>query len=325
MFMKAERVSQLLRALARVDRHAGYKDLLYRCALIYNPYAGKLRRHPEIVGSVIAALGGDVRTLPTTGPNVAGDLAREAIADGANKIVVLGGDGTINETANVMVGSDVPLAVLPGGTANVLCMELGLGGNAQRAARRIGDLVPRRIAVGRIATPVESRYFLLMAGAGIDAQIVHLIDPRLKAALGKVSYWIGGFGLIAQRLPEFDVVDPAGHHRASFALVSRVRNYGGDLEIARGIRLTTPDFETVSFAGEWAPRYLKYLAGVFVNKLAGLSGVSVRRTTNIEIGPGAPLQIDGEAAGYSPAKIEIVPDALTLLMPREYGGDAWQS
>jgi diacylglycerol kinase family enzyme len=111
-------------------------------------------------------------------------------------------------------------------------------------------------------------------------------------------------------------------YRASFALITRVRNYGGDLEIARTVRLTSPDFEVILFAGSLAPVYLKYFAGVGLNRLKGMSGVEVLRGTSIEFfGPDAPVfaQLDGEAAGPIPGRAEIVPDALTLLMPASYG------
>ena len=87
---------------------------------------------------------------PTTGPNMAGAMARAHIAGGADLIVVVGGDGTINEAAEGMIGTEVPLAVLPAGTANVLATEMKLGGNLEKVARRLGELRPKRISVGHV-------------------------------------------------------------------------------------------------------------------------------------------------------------------------------
>jgi diacylglycerol kinase family enzyme len=272
---------------------------------------------------ILESLGAGVNVIPTSGPHSATALAREAIDRGIEQVIGFGGDGTLNEIANGMAGSGIPIGILPGGTANVLAVELGLGTDPIAVAERLSSLQPRRIAAGRITQQRGSRYFLLMAGAGLDAHIVHSLKPSVKNLLGKGAYWLGGFGSVARRLPEFDLKIDGRNIRSSFALISRVRNYGGDLEIARGVRLTVPEFEVVSFEGQWAPIYLKYFSGVLLNRLKGMRGVTVKRARHIELGPGAPLQIDGETSGHAPAKIEVVPDILTLLMPAQYGSDAW--
>jgi diacylglycerol kinase (ATP) len=221
-----------------------------------------------------------------------------------------------------MIGLDTPLAILPAGTANVLAVELGVGANMIRAAEKLGGLVPARIAVGSIENELEQRYFLLMAGAGLDALIVYNIDAKLKAAMGKVAYWIGGFGQIGRSLPEFDVRTNGEEVRCSFALASRVKNYGGDLWIARNASLYRNDFELVLFQGAQALPYVKYLLGVITGRLAKMEGVKVVHTESVEIeaasNPGIYIQVDGEFAGRLPAKLTMVPNALTLLVPPEF-------
>ncbi len=284
-----------------------------------------MRRHPGRLARALAALRGHGWTLnerPTTGPNTAGALAAEAIARGADLVLAAGGDGTINEVISGMVGSSVPLAALPGGTANVLCCELGLPGNMEKVARMLPEFVPQRIALGRHSSEKGARHFAMMAGVGLDAHIVEHMNPGLKKKLGKFAYWIEGFRSVLRRLPEFAVRVDGREYRASFALVTRVRNYGGDLEIARSVRLTSPDFEIVLFSGSMAPVYLKYFTGVALNRLEGMSGVAVLRGSSVEfLGAQMPVfaQLDGEAAGAIPGLVEIVPDALTLLMPANYG------
>ena len=177
----------------------------------------------------LTASGHCVTAVATTGPRTAASIARDCVEKGADLILAGGGDGTINEVANGMIGVETPLAILPGGTANVLAVELGVGSNMARAARKIGDLVPARIAVGSIENESEQRYFLLMAGAGLDAMIVYNIDAKLKALVGKVAYWVGGFGQFGRSLPEFNVHTNGEEVRCSFALANRVKNYGGDL------------------------------------------------------------------------------------------------
>jgi diacylglycerol kinase (ATP) len=107
--------------------------------------------------------------------------------------------------------------------------------------------------------------------------------------------------------------------RAGFALVGRVRNYGGDLEIAPTISLLEEEFEVVLFEGENSFRYLKYMLGVVTRRLQGMRGVTILRARRAAFSaptdPRIHVQVDGEYAGELPATVEIVPQALTLLMP----------
>jgi len=268
--------------------------------------------------------GHNVTAAPTTGPNTAGAMARAHVAGGADLILVAGGDGTINETAEGMIGSEVPLGILPAGTANVLATEMKLGGNLERVARRLGELRPRRISLGYIACDggKVSRHFLMMAGIGLDAHVVSRVNPALKARTGKFAYWVAGWSLLGKRLAEFDVEIAGESRKCSFALVSKVRNYGGDLRIARRVSMLDDQFEVVLFAGRRATRYLKYLTGVAVNRLEGMSGITILRARRVRLSGAADdriyVQIDGEDAGRLPGQIEIAPDALTLLTPAGY-------
>jgi YegS/Rv2252/BmrU family lipid kinase len=263
-----------------------------------------------------------VTAIPTNGPRSAATIARECIEKGAELILAAGGDGTINEVANGMIGNAIPLAILPGGTANVLATELGVGRGMPQAAVGLASLTPRRIAVGRIENAQEERHFLMMAGAGLDAMIVYNIDANLKASLGKVAYWVSGFGQVGRALPEFDVRLDGRKIRCSFALASRVKNYGGDLSIARNASLFSNEFEVVLFQGANSWPYMKYLTGVVTGRLTNMRGVEVLRAHSLEIecatDPGIYVQVDGEFAGRLPARLSIVQDALTLLVPERF-------
>ena len=273
---------------------------------------------------ILEADGHHVTCCPTTGPRTAGALARERIACGADLILAAGGDGTLNEVAEGMAHSQVPLGMLPAGTANVLAMETRLGGDFLRAARRLGECRPQRVSIGQAISDsgATTRHFLLMAGIGLDAQIVYHVSVPLKARIGKLAYWVAGWSLIGRNLPEFSIEADGIAHRCSFALISKVRNYGGDFEIARHVSLFDDDFELVLFQGRSTLRYVRYFAGLVAKRIEGIPGVITLRARRIS----APkpldarvfLQIDGEFAGRLPAEIRIVPDALTLLVPPEY-------
>jgi YegS/Rv2252/BmrU family lipid kinase len=261
--------------------------------------------------------------VPTTGPNTAARIAREQIDRGADLIVAAGGDGTINEVINGMAGSDVPLAILPLGTANVLAKEIGLLGKIPDAAERLASCAPVRIALGRLrAAEAPPRYFLLMAGIGFDAQVVYEVSAGLKNRAGKIAYWFSGFSHVARRLVEFDTRFNGGSLRCSFALASRVRNYGGDFEIATSVTLLDDCFELILFEGKHSTRYLLYLMGLLTGRLAKTKGVKVLRVERADFSAPSDccvrLQIDGECVGRLPASIEIVPGALTLLVPASY-------
>jgi diacylglycerol kinase family enzyme len=268
--------------------------------------------------------GHTVTVVPTPGPKTAGDLAREHIERGADLIVAAGGDGTINEAADGMVNSNTPLAILPAGTANVLAMEMGIGVKMERAAELIEESVPHRISVGHLtcAEASVSRYFILMAGAGLDAHIASQVNAAVKARFGKLAYWQAGWHVLGRDLPLFDLDANGGKFRCSFALLSKVRNYGGDFAIAQDVTLFDNDFEMVLFEGRSSFRYLKYFAGLVFNRHRGMTGVTVMRTSEARLS-GPPdvqvyTQIDGEVVGHLPAQIKIVPAALTLLIPPGY-------
>ena len=265
---------------------------------------------------------------PTTGPRTAGAIAREHIGRGADLILAAGGDGTVNEVAEGMVHSEVPLAVLPAGTANVLAMEMKLGGKFLQVAARLGECRPERVSVGHLTCSQGrvSRHFLLMAGAGLDARIVYNVNAGVKARIGKLAYWLAGWRLLGRRLPEFTVEADGCRHVCSFALLSKVRNYGGDFEIARSVTLFDDRFELVLFEGRTSTRYVKYFAGLTLDRLLGMKGVVNCRARHARLSSADDarvyVQVDGELAGYLPAEVTIVRDALTLLVPPEYAPQA---
>ena len=218
------------------------------------------------------------------------------------------------------------MGILPSGTANVLGVELGTGVRPEAAAQRLGEWVPRRIAVGllRASGEMAPRHFLLMAGIGFDAAIVNKVDPKLKQRSGKLAYWIAGFREVFSLQPMFEVFDGSRTLRCSFALASRVRNYGGTVELARQASLASEDFAVVLVQGRRPVTYLRLLPAAFLGHLEKQRGVTTLRARKLEFRAAAEapvyVQVDGEAAGRLPASVEILPEALTLLVPPEFQG-----
>jgi diacylglycerol kinase (ATP) len=162
-----------------------------------------------------------------------------------------------------------------------------------------------------------------MAGIGLDAHVVYHVNPRLKASTGKFAYWVAGWSLLGKRLPQFEVEVDGKLHQCSFALVTRVRNYGGDFEIARQVTLLDDDFEVILLEGNTSFSFVPYFAGMALGKLAGMRGVTVLRARELKLSGAADarvyIQIDGEFAGRLPAELRIVPQAVNLLVPEAYG------
>ncbi len=245
------------------------------------------------------------------------------MAQGADLILVLGGDGTVNEVVNGMAHSPAVLGVLPGGTANVFSMEAGFGSRLARAAKRLTESVEQRIALGRFSNDQGDRYFLSMGGVGFDATVVLDVNPELKAKTGKFAYWVAGFAKSFGRVDQFEARVNGSHKdgmrkQSGFTLVSRVRNYGGDMEIARRASLLRDDFEVVMFEGSLSLRYASYLMGVRGNFLNLLPGVTDLHTDSVECSADVPVQLDGEYAGRTPGSFGIAKDALSVLLPPAY-------
>jgi len=263
----------------------------------------------------------DVRPVPTEGPQTAGRIVADCIAGGAGLIVAAGGDGTLNEAVAGATGSDVPFGILPFGTANVLSNELRMGNNPVRAAEWMKHSTPIPVSLGRMVSEECKRVFLCMAGVGLDARIVRIVSPRVKAALGKYAYWLYAFEQVGRRLHQFRVRVNGREYISSFALISRVRNYGGDIEIARRANLLEDHFAVVLCEGHSSSRYLKYFTGVITNTMERMSGVHVLDATHVEIEPlegKLDRQLDGEHAGFGAASFEIVESAVRLLVPQPY-------
>jgi diacylglycerol kinase family enzyme len=165
-----------------------------RMLIIVNPYATTVS--DRLKNLVVYALRGryEVDAIDTDARGHATELSREAAREGYDVVVAFGGDGTVNEAANGLVGSDTPLCCLPGGRANVYCRMLGIPSDVVDATEHLllmaDDWRPRRADLG----VVNERVFTFSAGAGLDASVVERVDahPRLKARYGEWYYtWTG--------------------------------------------------------------------------------------------------------------------------------------
>src|SRR5438876_4866227 len=170
-----------------------------KAALLYNPLSGRRReRRVKDVEAALAVLqeaGVEANAEPTLGPATAGDQARRAIAEGCDTILACGGDGTVHDVLQGMVGSDAALGVIPLGTANALAHDLQLPLSAADAARANLTARPRRIAVGRVEyADIDGhramRFFIVTVGIGADAHLFYKLNPQVKGRLGMAAYYV---------------------------------------------------------------------------------------------------------------------------------------
>lgn len=255
----------------------------------------------------------------TAGPGDAERLAAAAAAsNGHDLLVAAGGDGTINEAINGLVGSAVPVGILPLGTANALAAEIGQKIDPEAIARTLATGTPQPISLGR----ANGRRFLLMAGAGFDARVVQSVSLPLKRRIGKGAYalaflhqWLR-FGL-----PRYDVaIDGAPYHPAS-VIIANARSYAGRYVCAPDADLRSPTFEVCLFERPGRLWAIAYGAALFAGFLPKLSGYRIVPGKRVEISgpPGDPVQGDGDVIAQLDVVIEILPNALELVFPAGAG------
>jgi diacylglycerol kinase family enzyme len=176
--------------MVRLGGGKARKTAKKRMLLIVNPYATTVS--DRLKNLVVYALQGryEVETVATEAQNHATEIGREVRDHGYDLVVAFGGDGTLNEVANGLAGTDVPVSVLPGGSTNVVCRTLGIPNDVVDATEHLLALVdewaPRRIDLGK----ADGRHFVFSCGVGIDATVVKRVDahPRLKSRTGPYYY-----------------------------------------------------------------------------------------------------------------------------------------
>jgi diacylglycerol kinase family enzyme len=302
-----------------------------RMLIIVNPYASTVS--DRLRNLVVYALRGryQVHAVDTESRDHATELCRQAAAEGYDVVVAFGGDGTFNEAANGLAGSDTPLCCLPGGRANVWCRITGIPIDIVDATEHLLGLAhdwnPRRVDLGR----VNDRYFLFSSGVGLDASVVEQVDahPRLKRRLGEWYYtWTGintfnrrylvrpprliaemngreieGVTTIVQNAEPYTYFGNRQVHMAEGAALD-----SGDLSgivLQRASLIDMPTIILRAFAGR-----LRVSRHRQVQPVPGISELLVRSADDRAL----PLQVDGDYIGeVREARFQAVPDGLLVL------------
>jgi diacylglycerol kinase (ATP) len=295
-----------------------------RSCVIFNPTAkGDKARHFR---ERLDTLGGNVEFRATTHAGAARELARQAVEDGFETIVGVGGDGTLNEVVNGMGDAEdgfarSRLAIVPLGTVNVFALELGIPFALLKAWEVAMTSRERTIdlpeAAFRVGEKEVHRKFLQMAGAGWDARAVELVSWKLKKRIGRLAYIWAGFG--ALQPPKAKVVVRAGGkvEQGDFALVGNGRFYAGKFPFLHRADLADGLLDVTVFPKfQWSA-----LAGCLTNFVLGryfrpgcqayLQAAELEMTSDAVM----PLQLDGELVGHLPAKISVRAKTLRVVTP----------
>lgn len=286
--------------------------------LIYNPTSGR-RRHRGRLGALLAALGaGGWRVEPaaTTARGDATRLAAEAAAAGAEAVFVYAGDGTVREAAAGLLGGEVPLGILPGGTANVLAHALGLPRRPLAAARAHARSERRPFDVGLCgSTP-----FLMMASAGLDAAVVARQQPTLKTWLGRTGVLLQGLGE-CWRYPYPPLTltaDGKPLPPATFAAVCNIPFYAGRFALAPAARWDDRRLDLVTFHGTGPRATLGFALALATGRHFAHADVAAAIAEEIVLdGPrGLCLQVDGDSCTEPlPATVRLAEERLPVLVP----------
>lgn len=297
-----------------------------RALLITNPAAARtdLVAHKEIA-STLRSGGWDIEVLSTGGPGDARRLAEYGVAAGVDVVAVFGGDGTTMQAAAALVGTDVALGVIPGGTGNLLAGNLRIPASPARAAQALLMARPRPFDLGRMDRPGGAQYFAVACGAGYDARVMAGTLSEQKRRWGMGAYVATSLRLITDIRSSLHVITIDGVPYEAHAAMVLVAN-----------------------CGEVIPRLVKLGAGISPND--GLLDVVVIRADSfsqsvravwdlLRLSPGAPgegtyvghargreirvetegvqpVQLDGEAGGGTPFTATVVPNAIRIMLPR---------
>jgi YegS/Rv2252/BmrU family lipid kinase len=244
------------------------------------------------------------------------EIAREAAEAGFDMAIAWGGDGTLNEVAHGLCDSATAMGVLPGGTINVFAREVGI---PLKLSGALDTLVGGRI----VRVPMgfaDERPFLLMAGVGLDGEVVYRLKSGFKDALGAFAFWLDGFRLLASypmspvrvRVGEREIVGTG-------LIAGNIRRYGPRYTVTPDARLEEPKLDVVIFTGKNRRDYLRYLIGVLGHFHLRFSDVEHFKTdalsVSVDEGARVPLQLDGEPSGCAPVEIRVQDKALAVVLP----------
>lgn len=323
--------------------------LMRNIVLIGNPIAGGgAEKKIKKAVNILKNKGCNVQLMLTKKRGDAEAFAKQISQEVRQEIVIAaGGDGTYNEVANGLIYSDIPMAILPLGTTSVLARELNIPLNIEKALDIAIKGIIQTVHLGRITlkksncstvmanklnkgentfkdSSLVTRHFILMAGIGFDGEAVFGVSEGIKKYSGKGAYILSGLKALLKYNPSTIIIK--GHDTGDMphvpfsltgytAIVGKASCYGGNFKITPDARLTDPYFYIFVTQKKGRLNLLRYVSGIITGKHLHFKDITYFRAAKLTIEGHACIQIDGDYFGTTPAKIEIVPHALKLVMP----------
>ena len=308
--------------------------------VLYNPASGgrteRRQADVEAVLNVLRKGGWYVSANVSGGTEKAAQQAREAVANGYDTVLACGGDGTIHDVLQGLAGSQVALGVIPMGTANALAHDLKIPLHPVRAAECTLTAVPRRFALGRVEFQDLNggrsiRFFTVAVGVGVDAHLFYKLNAAAKSRAGMAAYYAKATHLWFTHPMKFFQAElqSAGKNPEKMPvtelLAVRIAQFGGVLrEFVPGANLANNDLRLVLFQTSNRLRYLAYIFRGLMGSTWCVRGVELRSAERVYCrllpedtsSTRIYVEADGELVGMLPAEISMVPDGLSLLVPR---------
>src|SRR5438132_2060290 len=282
--------------------------LIIRPPAAHSERAQRKRAHVE-------SLSNDCVVCATTRTGEAELMARRGIKEGFEKIVAAGGDGTINEVVNGLAGTNAMLGLLPIGTMNVFATELGL---PVHDLELCWDII-RADGTRAVDLPkANQKFFVQLAGVGLDAQVVKETSGQLKRNFGPLSYLISAAQIAARPPPRlFIQSDDASIEEGSFVLVGNGRLYGGPFPFFKHALIDDGLLDVIVFKRLGYLEIIKYLQDVVFSSDIRVPEIEYFQTRGLRITSeqDVPLELDGELAGNCPVDFQIRKRALGVLVP----------
>jgi diacylglycerol kinase (ATP) len=257
---------------------------------------------------------------PTTAPGHATEIVRSLLPAGLDVVAVCGGDGTVSEAACGLVGSTVPLAILPAGTSNVLARELSIPLQLDPAAKLLLDGIPRPVRV----LFANERAFLLWAGVGLDARIMGHMSLVLKRWLGRTGiFFTVADEFFRYEFPRLEVTVDGERHEATFAVVCHARHYAGPWIIAPDARLDSDELDVMLFSDRSRWQFLSLFRQMQLARGGHLRGSLARivrgRTATVRSLESYPVevQVDGDCVLETPINCRVAEETISILVPKD--------
>lgn len=287
-----------------------------RFLLIENPRAGA--GTSRLTARCLAALvkrGASVERVTTDGPAHTREAARDAAnSEQFDALIVAGGDGTIRQAASGLVGRPLPLGVIPVGTGNVLAAELRL----PHAPEALADYLCNAEVHAVTGGVANGELFLIMAGVGLDAEIVARFRRPLARRFGKTAYAPAILTALAVApRPRLTVRTDNSTISAEWAIVAKSSRFAGPFLLTRRAGLLKRGLQLVSVASGWRFAGAMRLAVLPFGVLEHMPGVriDVCKRAMIESDQPTPVQIDGDICGTTPVEVSEAPAPVNMIVP----------